>query len=37
MSNHHMILDPCCGSRMFYFNKSDSRVLFGRDPQGRVS
>ena len=29
MSNHHMILDPCCGSRMFYFNKSDSRVLFG--------
>ena len=23
------ILDPCCGSRMFYFDKLDSRVLFG--------
>lgn len=23
------ILDPCCGSRMFYFDKEDSRVLFG--------
>lgn len=23
------ILDVCCGSRMFYFNKSDQRVLFG--------
>lgn len=23
------ILDVCCGSRMFYFDKSDSRVLFG--------
>lgn len=22
-------LDPCCGSRMFYFNKHDPRVLFG--------
>lgn len=22
------ILDPCCGSRMFYFDKSDHRVLF---------
>ena len=23
-----LILDPCCGSRMFYFDKNDSRVLF---------
>lgn len=23
------ILDPCCGSRMMYFNKNDQRVLFG--------
>lgn len=23
------ILDPCCGSRMFYFDKTDERVLFG--------
>ena len=22
------ILDPCCGSRMFYFNKEDNRVDF---------
>lgn len=22
------VLDPCCGSRMFYFDKEDSRVLF---------
>ena len=22
------ILDPCCGSRMFYFNKNDERVDF---------
>ena len=29
MSNHPIILDPCCGSKMFYFDKSDSRVLFG--------
>lgn len=23
------ILDPCCGSRMFWFDKSDQRGLFG--------
>ena len=23
------LLDPCSGSRMFYFNKQDDRVLFG--------
>lgn len=23
------ILDPCCGSRMMWFDKKDSRVLFG--------
>jgi hypothetical protein len=24
-----MILDPCCGSRMFWFDKNDKRVTFG--------
>lgn len=23
------ILDPCCGNKMFYFNKKDPHVLFG--------
>lgn len=23
------ILDPCCGSKMFYFDKNDPRVVFG--------
>lgn len=23
------VLDPCCGSRMFWFDKNDTRVLFG--------
>lgn len=23
------ILDPCCGSKMFYFNKKDPHILFG--------
>ena len=23
------VLDPCCGSKMFYFDKTDPRVLFG--------
>lgn len=23
------ILDPCCGSRMFWFDRADSRVMFG--------
>lgn len=27
--NNPKILDPCCGSRMFYFDKQDPRVLFG--------
>ena len=29
------ILDPCCGSRMFWFDKGDQRALFGdiRDEQ----
>ena len=26
--NTRPILDPCCGSRMFYFDKEDPRVLF---------
>lgn len=28
MENNKPILDPCCGSRMFYFDKNDPRVLF---------
>lgn len=24
-----MILDPCCGSRMMWFDRADQRVLFG--------
>lgn len=24
----HSILDMCCGSRMFWFNKQDTRALF---------
>ena len=24
-----LALDPCCGSRMFWFDKSDSRAVFG--------
>lgn len=27
--NEKSILDPCCGSRMFWHNKTDSRVVFG--------
>ncbi|MGS0735510.1 SAM-dependent methyltransferase [Pseudomonas sp. GG8] len=29
------VLDPCCGSRMFWFDKDDQRALFGdiRDEQ----
>lgn len=23
------ILDPCCGSRMMWFDKQDSRAVFG--------
>ena len=23
------VLDPCCGSRMFWFDRADSRALFG--------
>ncbi|WP_228519735.1 class I SAM-dependent methyltransferase [Methylophilus sp. QUAN] len=26
---NELALDPCCGSRMFYANKQDSRVIFG--------
>lgn len=25
------ILDPCCGGRMFYFDKHDPRIQGGRD------
>lgn len=27
--NTKPVLDPCCGSRMFWFDRSDERVLFG--------
>ena len=27
--NAKNILDPCCGSRMMYFDKQDKRVVFG--------
>ena len=26
---HPTVLDPCCGSRMMWFDKQDQRVLFG--------
>lgn len=26
---HTKVLDPCCGSRMFWFNREDSRAVFG--------
>lgn len=29
MSNRKKILDPCCGSRMFYFDKKNPLVAFG--------
>lgn len=29
MSFDKEILDPCCGSRMFWFDKSDDRVIYG--------
>ena len=28
LASAHPVLDPCCGARMFYFNKTDNRVLF---------
>lgn len=30
---HRPVLDPCCGSRMFYFDKHDPRVIFGDNRQ----
>ncbi|WP_182050462.1 class I SAM-dependent methyltransferase [Changpingibacter yushuensis] len=32
------VLDPCCGSRMMWFDKSDDRAIFGdiRDEQVRI-
>lgn len=29
MSAYQPVLDPACGGRMFWFDKSDDRVLFG--------
>lgn len=28
MAKEKLVLDPCCGSRMFYFYREDSRALF---------
>jgi len=37
MDLNKLVLDPCCGSRMFYFDKKDSRVLFGDIREGSFS
>lgn len=29
METQKLILDPCCGSRMFWFDKQDERAVFG--------
>lgn len=29
MQTDKLILDPCCGSRMFWFDKQDERAVFG--------
>ena len=29
MTQAKLVLDPCCGSRMMWFDKSDTRALFG--------
>jgi hypothetical protein len=29
MKKKHLILDPCSGSRMFWFDRKDPRVIFG--------
>lgn len=29
MSDRAAVLDPCCGSRMFWFVRTDERVVFG--------
>jgi SAM-dependent methyltransferase len=29
MQQLQLILDPCCGSRMWWFNKQDPRVIYG--------
>jgi len=31
------ILDPCCGSRMFYFDKDNPLVLFGDCRQENIT
>ena len=38
MKNDKKVLDACCGSRMFYFDKQDERVLFTdiREHQERI-
>ncbi|EOL4011235.1 class I SAM-dependent methyltransferase, partial [Escherichia coli] len=28
MTGHAAILDMCCGSRMFWFDKNDDRAIF---------
>lgn len=29
MSDMRPVLDPCCGSRMFWFDRADARAVFG--------
>lgn len=36
MSAYQPVLDPACGGRMFWFDKSDSRVLFGNKQPNRT-
>ena len=33
---NYNILDPCCGGRMMWFNKKDTRCLFADQRQGRM-
>lgn len=33
-TSNKQILDPCCGSKMFYFDKQDDRVLFCDERSG---
>ena len=30
------VLDACCGSRMFYFDKRDPDVIFADEPTGNL-
>ena len=32
----HAVLDPCCGSRMMWFNKKDERCIYGDKRQEKT-